>query len=462
MSEMSQPIAIQLIELIFDGISPEDRLVSYRCISSKAREKEINMSVKSAKHAGQIAIAAGLTLLGVGAISTQGLARDPAPQFHLAQATVTQEAISLYERARQLVDRDEQAAVELLDRAVQLDPNLTQVYVLRGTIYADRGQSDRAIADYRQAIQQDPDQYLTHYFLGIELFKLQQPSEALAAFNRSVELNPDFGRARGFRGSIRGVQFQDYQGAIEDLTFAANWHQQRNEADQAQKAMNLVRSLQQKLSESPTQPAPTSQATTPAPVSQANSAGNASSGRGPTIKGLRLGMERNAAINVAASLLETPWVFYRGRSYQTAETVPTDRDPSTIDIFEDDEIKPYVGKRRGRAKLYHDEYSRPAVPPSISLSFKEGRLNYFSFSDKFVTRPNGFNAGSLSQELFARALSQQYQIPLQRTEYVEANWDRAYTLTYWSYDSPQGYKITIDAGKRIIVNSTNSVGDLSF
>ncbi len=48
-------------------------------------------------------------------------------------------------------------AISEYDQAIQLDPNLAAAYIERGFAYIDKGEFNRAISDFDQAIQLNPD-----------------------------------------------------------------------------------------------------------------------------------------------------------------------------------------------------------------------------------------------------------------------------------------------------------------
>jgi Flp pilus assembly protein TadD len=50
---------------------------------------------------------------------------------------------------------------------IKLDPDDARAYICRGLAYADRGDYDRAIADYSQAIKLDPNYALARNNLEV-------------------------------------------------------------------------------------------------------------------------------------------------------------------------------------------------------------------------------------------------------------------------------------------------------
>jgi TolB-like protein/Tfp pilus assembly protein PilF len=77
-------------------------------------------------------------------------------------------------------------------RAVELDPlSLINNADLGGNVYFNARRYDEAIAQLRKTIEMDPRFYLAHYYLG-QAFQLKgQLAEAIAEYQRAVELDDD-------------------------------------------------------------------------------------------------------------------------------------------------------------------------------------------------------------------------------------------------------------------------------
>jgi tetratricopeptide (TPR) repeat protein len=87
-------------------------------------------------------------------------------------------------------------AKEAINKAVQLAPKSSVVYVARGigNYYLPAmlgGGAKSAMEDFRKAIQLDPRNGEAYLWLGLSLRKENRDAEARQAFNKSLELDPN-------------------------------------------------------------------------------------------------------------------------------------------------------------------------------------------------------------------------------------------------------------------------------
>jgi len=82
-------------------------------------------------------------------------------------------------------------AYTLFDKAISLDPGLSDAYAYRGVIKADvYNQPIEALADYNKALQLDASSFMAYYLRGQLFQKLDKITEAFNDFARSVQYNP--------------------------------------------------------------------------------------------------------------------------------------------------------------------------------------------------------------------------------------------------------------------------------
>jgi TolB-like protein len=78
----------------------------------------------------------------------------------------------------------------LADRALALDPNLSEAYATKGAAYSNLGQATQARAAFRKSIELDPNYATGHQWYGRILSEDGYLDEALAELKRAVELDP--------------------------------------------------------------------------------------------------------------------------------------------------------------------------------------------------------------------------------------------------------------------------------
>ncbi len=74
----------------------------------------------------------------------------------------------------------------------------------RGLAYMNAGDAERALPEYRAAIEASPGDAVLHYDLGLALEKLGDPGAALDAYAAAVRLGPGDARARNNLGNLLG------------------------------------------------------------------------------------------------------------------------------------------------------------------------------------------------------------------------------------------------------------------
>ena len=161
------------------------------------------------------------------AIYRQVLSRSPdhAEALHLLGVLASQ------------VGRTE-VALELIGRAIIVNPGVALYHSNLGEIYRRSGQSDRAIDHFRRAIELRPDAADPHNNLGNVLREQGRLDDALALYRRAIELNPDLAEAHG----NLGIVLHD-QGRI-DSAIAAYRRAIALKPDLASAHTNLGRALQ--------------------------------------------------------------------------------------------------------------------------------------------------------------------------------------------------------------------------
>ena len=75
-------------------------------------------------------------------------------------------------------------------------------YFDRGTTYVNKGDYDRAIADFNKAIDLEPDYADVFYNRGVAYIKKDEVQRVIEDFNKAIVLNPDFAETYCTRGLV--------------------------------------------------------------------------------------------------------------------------------------------------------------------------------------------------------------------------------------------------------------------
>jgi DNA-binding winged helix-turn-helix (wHTH) protein/tetratricopeptide (TPR) repeat protein len=139
----------------------------------------------------------------------------------IEQATTTSlEALKAYSLAQVQRNRgDEQAAIPLLQRAIELDPNFAMAYAVLGQVYANTGQNDLAAEDTRKAFlngnkvgDQEKFYISTHYYdnvthefdKSIQTYELWQETYPRDVIPR-INLNEFYGRRGEYDKALQEI-----------------------------------------------------------------------------------------------------------------------------------------------------------------------------------------------------------------------------------------------------------------
>ena len=112
------------------------------------------------------------------------------------------------------------AAIAAYDKAIAIAPDYVDAYSNRGNALAELRQFTAAIASYDKAISIRPDFAQAHHNRGNALMELKQPEAAIRSYDKAIELQPGFAQAHCNRGNaLKGLNrlaaaIASYQQAI--------------------------------------------------------------------------------------------------------------------------------------------------------------------------------------------------------------------------------------------------------
>lgn len=125
--------------------------------------------------------------------------------------------------------QDYPRAIADYDQSLQLNPQYATALHNRGSAYHMQGNYVRAITDYDQAIRLDPGNSNLRYDHGLAHHEQDNYPVAIASYSEAIRLNPTDAEAFLRRGRARYQQSQ-HQQAISDLTEAVRLNPQSAEA----------------------------------------------------------------------------------------------------------------------------------------------------------------------------------------------------------------------------------------
>jgi tetratricopeptide (TPR) repeat protein len=165
---------------------PDDAAAQYKLALAESYVGEIAIEVRDKNQAHSAAEA------GIKAAERAVALKPDNAEYHRVYGTLCGQAISAMGLQGIKYGR---CAQEEVNKAVQLDPKSAINYVSRGVGYyylpqALGGGMDPAIKDFQKAVELDPKLTEAHLWLGLALRKSNKNPEARIEFQRVVELNP--------------------------------------------------------------------------------------------------------------------------------------------------------------------------------------------------------------------------------------------------------------------------------
>ena len=85
-----------------------------------------------------------------------------------------------------------EAAEATFNAGMVLDPNNVDIQLSLGDLYMAQNDIDKAIKTYCDTIAVEPENYLTYAKTGLALWEKDYLEEAIVAFHKSIEINPNF------------------------------------------------------------------------------------------------------------------------------------------------------------------------------------------------------------------------------------------------------------------------------
>ena len=126
--------------------------------------------------------------------------------FLCSCSEMSETAVDWFDKADALRDgekyTDPKKAIEYLNNAIKLKPDLAEAYHIRGITYAKLNQYQRAIEDFNEAIRLQPNDAEAYQSRGVTRTALLQYQRAIEDFNTVIRLKPDNADAYKCRGYV--------------------------------------------------------------------------------------------------------------------------------------------------------------------------------------------------------------------------------------------------------------------
>jgi tetratricopeptide (TPR) repeat protein len=139
---------------------------------------------------------------------------------------------------------DFDAAIADYTEAIQVNPNVAEVYVARGNAFYDRGDKQAALQDYNQALRLNSNYAAAYVERGNARDDLGDSKGALEDYTQAIQISPNLAEAYDNR-AVTHIRLGNNQEAIADLEKAVQLYQQQGNTERYQAAREKIERLQQ-------------------------------------------------------------------------------------------------------------------------------------------------------------------------------------------------------------------------
>ena len=114
---------------------------------------------------------------------------------------------------------DYDRAIEGYTEAIQLNPDYVYAYYNRGSVYREKEDYDRAIEDFTTAINLKPDLVEAYYNRGNAYYERREFARSIEDYSKTIDMKPDLAEAYYNRGEA-WLHLEEWEKAKSDLTAA--------------------------------------------------------------------------------------------------------------------------------------------------------------------------------------------------------------------------------------------------
>ena len=116
--------------------------------------------------------------------------------------------------------KEYEKAIEQYKKAINIDLNFRDPYINLGNVYSDLKEYEKAIEQYKKAIEIDPKYPGSYNNLGLVYYDLKDCEKAIAQYTKAIETDPKYASAYNNLGIVHKELERDLEAAIEQFTKA--------------------------------------------------------------------------------------------------------------------------------------------------------------------------------------------------------------------------------------------------
>ncbi len=132
--------------------------------------------------------------------------------YEKALKIVPIDSVAYYEIAYSyMANGNQEKALDAVLRALALNPKMEGYHIMKASILDNMGMSDDAVAAYRRIIDLNPDSYLAHLNLGITLMRQNSFENAYSEIMRAHEIAPQSPSPFLLLSRIAGIRGESYE-----------------------------------------------------------------------------------------------------------------------------------------------------------------------------------------------------------------------------------------------------------
>jgi protein O-mannosyl-transferase len=155
----------------------------------------------------------GLMLFGLSFMQVRTWKDTVTALTHALNNGDNQQGMMYSARAQALVNQGKvQQGLQDYKKALEINPELWEVYKYRGALYGVTKQFDKSLEDFNKYLEHYPNDAEYRYNRALTLLNLNRMQEALVDLNKTLELDPNFSRAYRARGNALLEMGQQEQG----------------------------------------------------------------------------------------------------------------------------------------------------------------------------------------------------------------------------------------------------------